>query len=167
MSQVNVPPACSSFSSEPSEQSSQPSFSHSAGISSPSSQTKMPSSSEISSIQAPTCSSITVASCWNPLSKAGISENPIMKAIPAGNGGAMPHCASTVEPSMFRSSVPPTGGHSQSHIAPEATGRSSRKSPVPGMLSDSSTLNASRLSPKSSVGSPSNARYREYPVMVE
>ena len=110
-----------SASSEPSEQSTSPSFSQSAGISSPLSQTKTPPSPspEISSIHDSTCCCTTEESSLTPLSNAGISDCPIMKAIPIGIGGASPHCTSVVALSMVRLSVPPTGGHSQSHAAPD------------------------------------------------
>ncbi len=98
-----------------------------------------------------------MSSC-TPLSKAIIIEIPIIDAIPIEMGGAKPHCAEAVsfeDGSMLTFSTPPTGGHSQSHMAPENTVISSEKVPCPGMLSDSWTLNASKLISKSSAGIPS------------
>ena len=118
----------------------------------------MPSSGEISSNHAPTCSSIAENSSCTPLSKADIIEIPIIDAMPIEMGGANPHCAETVsfeDGSIFTFSTPPTGGQSQSHMAAENTIISSEKVPCPGMLSESWTLNASKLISKSSAGIPS------------
>ena len=118
----------------------------------------MSSSGAISSIHAPTCSSIAEKSSCTPLSRALIIEIAIIDAIPIEMGGAKPHCAETVsfeDGLMLTFSTPPTGGHSQSHAAPDNTFISSEKIPCPGMLSESWTLNASKLISKSSAGIPS------------
>ena len=90
-----------------------------------------------------------------------------MNAIPGEIGGATPHCTSTIESSILNLSVPPTGGHSQSQIEPDEIWKSSLKVPWPGIESESWTLNASKLIPKSSVGRSFISTEREYPVRVE
>ena len=79
-----------------------------------------------------------------------------MTAIPGDTGAAKPHWTSTVVSSIVKSSVPPTGGHSQFHsaICPSISRKFSEKEPCPGILSDNSTLKVSRFTPISSVGIP-------------